>query len=179
MSALWLHTFGISRCTTAMNPELAGMPPQRPVFLCLSRPRRFPSSRKVRESMIASTREGLSVIGESLTMKITVGSSCRSRSKPPLEVAPSKLSLPAQSRRTSLRQRWLWCVLLTFHLLLLPWPTYAYIDPGTGSIMVQALIAGLLGVIFFFKIFWAKIKARIKGWRPFGGEDPTQDGRSD
>ena len=45
--------------------------------------------------------------------------------------------------------------------------------------MVQALIAGLLGVIFFFKIFWAKIKARIKGWRPFGGEDPTQDGRSD
>ena len=34
MSALWLHVFGISRCTTGMNPEMAGMPPQRPVSLC-------------------------------------------------------------------------------------------------------------------------------------------------
>ena len=129
--------------------------------------------------MIFQTREGLSVIGEPLTMKNTVGATCRSRSKPPLEMAPSTLSFPVQNRRTSLGQRRLWCVLLTFHLLLSPWPTYAYMDPGTGSIMVQAQIAGLLGVVFFFTIFWAMIKARIKGWRPFGGEDSTQDGRSD
>lgn len=58
MSAHWVAAFGISRCTTAMNPELAGVPPQRPVFPCLGRPRRFPTSRKVRESMFASTREG-------------------------------------------------------------------------------------------------------------------------
>lgn len=92
MSAFWVVAFGISRCTRAMNPEPAGGPTQRPVSLCLGRPRRFPSSRKVRELMIASIREGFSVIGESPT---------------------------------------------------------------------------------------TKIKARIKGWRPFGGEGPTQDGRSD
>ena len=58
MSARWVAAFGISRCTTAMNPELTGAAPQAPVSLCLGRPRKFPSSRKVRESMIASTREG-------------------------------------------------------------------------------------------------------------------------
>jgi len=28
---------------------------------------------------------------------------------------------------------------------------YLYIDPGTGSFLVQAIVAGFLGIVFFFK----------------------------
>jgi len=28
---------------------------------------------------------------------------------------------------------------------------HLYIDPGTGSFLVQAIIAGFLGIVFFFK----------------------------
>lgn len=30
-------------------------------------------------------------------------------------------------------------------------PAWAYIDPGSGSYLIQALLAGLLGVLYFFK----------------------------
>ncbi len=32
-----------------------------------------------------------------------------------------------------------------------------YIDPGSGSILFQALIAGLVGFIAFIKLYWKKI----------------------
>lgn len=35
-----------------------------------------------------------------------------------------------------------------------------YIDPGSGSYLVQAIIAGILGVIFYFK----NIRLRIKSF---------------
>jgi uncharacterized membrane protein len=38
----------------------------------------------------------------------------------------------------------------------------AYLDPGTGSIIIQVVIAGLFGLIFFIKLFWGKIKSLFK-----------------
>jgi hypothetical protein len=35
-------------------------------------------------------------------------------------------------------------------------PAYAYIDPGTGSVMLQAVVAGLFAAIFFVKLSWRK-----------------------
>jgi len=35
----------------------------------------------------------------------------------------------------------------------------AYLDPGSGSVLIQLLIAGLLGAAFIIKAFWSKIKA--------------------
>jgi len=35
----------------------------------------------------------------------------------------------------------------------------AYIDPGTGSFLLQVILAGVLGAGVAFKIFWAKIVA--------------------
>lgn len=32
-----------------------------------------------------------------------------------------------------------------------------YLDPGTGSVVVQVLLAALLGLGVFFKLFWRKI----------------------
>lgn len=37
----------------------------------------------------------------------------------------------------------------------------AYIDPGTGSYLIQLLIATILGSLFAIKIYWRKIRAFI------------------
>ena len=34
-----------------------------------------------------------------------------------------------------------------------------YIDPGSGSYLVQVIIAAVLGVSFFFRNIWAYIKS--------------------
>lgn len=33
-----------------------------------------------------------------------------------------------------------------------------YIDPGSGSMLFQLLIAGLLGALYGIKLFWTRIK---------------------
>ena len=37
-----------------------------------------------------------------------------------------------------------------------------YIDPGSGSYLVQVIIAGVLGFLFYFKNLWFRIKAFFK-----------------
>ena len=49
--------------------------------------------------------------------------------------------------------------LLAALLLLLPCKASAYIDPGTGSYMLQLVLAALLGGLFAVKMFWRNIKS--------------------
>ena len=35
----------------------------------------------------------------------------------------------------------------------------AYIDPGSGSFLIQALVAGVLGAALLIRTFWTQIKA--------------------
>jgi hypothetical protein len=35
---------------------------------------------------------------------------------------------------------------------------FLYIDPSSGSYLIQMLIAGVLGSLFFFKNAWLKVK---------------------
>jgi hypothetical protein len=37
-----------------------------------------------------------------------------------------------------------------------------YIDPGSGSYLIQAIIAAVLGALFYFKTIWWKIKSFFK-----------------
>jgi len=34
-----------------------------------------------------------------------------------------------------------------------------YIDPGSGSYLVQAIVAAVLGFLFYFKTIWWKIRS--------------------
>jgi hypothetical protein len=36
---------------------------------------------------------------------------------------------------------------------------YAYLDPGTASILVQGLIAAVVGALLGVKFYWAQLKA--------------------
>lgn len=45
-------------------------------------------------------------------------------------------------------------------------PAYAYLDPTTGSILLQGLLAGVAGVMVVGRLYWARLKAffrRITG----------------
>ncbi len=46
-----------------------------------------------------------------------------------------------------------------------------YIDPGSGSYLIQAIIAAVLGVGFFFKNFWYKIKSFFTKHKPDDKEE--------
>ena len=48
-------------------------------------------------------------------------------------------------------------------LLALPVDALAYLDPGTGSYVLQMIIAGLLGAAFAIKMSWVRIKRFITG----------------
>jgi hypothetical protein len=37
-------------------------------------------------------------------------------------------------------------------------PVYAYLDPGTGSVVIQALLASVVGGLAFVKLFWHRVK---------------------
>lgn len=38
-----------------------------------------------------------------------------------------------------------------------------YLDPGAGSIVIQAIVAGVLGVATVLKLYWSKIKGLFRG----------------
>jgi hypothetical protein len=40
---------------------------------------------------------------------------------------------------------------------------FLYIDPSSGSYLIQMLIAGILGSLFFFKNAWLKVKSFFTG----------------
>ncbi len=37
-------------------------------------------------------------------------------------------------------------------------PAFAYLDPGTGSILIQGLIAAIAGGLFAIKAYWHRLK---------------------
>ena len=53
--------------------------------------------------------------------------------------------------------------------LLLSSPAHAYIDPGTGSMILQGLLAGIAVAIGVARTYWQ----RIKGF--FSGSSATED----
>ncbi len=49
-------------------------------------------------------------------------------------------------------------LLSVFWLPLTYQDVHAYIDAGTGSLIIQILIASFVGGLFLIKVFWGKIK---------------------
>jgi len=42
--------------------------------------------------------------------------------------------------------------------LLWATPAYAYLDPVTGSLIIQSLIASVAAALFVIKLYWHKLK---------------------
>ena len=48
--------------------------------------------------------------------------------------------------------------IIFFSAFSLSTPAYAYLDPGTGSIVLQLLLGGTAGVVMVGRLYWDKIK---------------------
>jgi hypothetical protein len=51
------------------------------------------------------------------------------------------------------------CIATLWLLLLLRDTAYAYLDPGTGSMMLQIVLGGLAGLVVILKLFWHRLLA--------------------
>jgi len=54
----------------------------------------------------------------------------------------------------------------------------AYLDPGSGSFILQLLIGGLVGLILILKTFWGRIKVFVNnllGRTPLSTEEPDEE----
>jgi hypothetical protein len=61
-------------------------------------------------------------------------------------------------RRSFSMRRPIGVLLVTLFTLSAVSPAYAYLDPGTGSMFLQAVIASLLAAATAVGVFWQKIK---------------------
>ena len=68
-------------------------------------------------------------------------------------------------------------LVIGFSLIVLVNVAHAYLDPGTGSYIIQILIGGLLGGLFaigiFWKRFWAAVKRLFSGKKSDDSQKPT------
>ncbi len=49
--------------------------------------------------------------------------------------------------------------------LLVAAPAQAYIDPGTGSLILQGLLAAIAGALLTLRLYWSRVKAFVSGKR--------------
>lgn len=57
---------------------------------------------------------------------------------------------------------------------------YAYIDPGTGMLIIQGFIAAVAAVVATAKLYWSKIKAFFAGEKvPASDSEPAPASNDD
>jgi len=61
-------------------------------------------------------------------------------------------------------------VALALVSIALPSAAQAYVDPGTGSFVIQGIIAAVVGAGVAIKMFWSRIKSAITG-KPASSEE--------
>ena len=64
-----------------------------------------------------------------------------------------------------------WLVVLS--LCGLAQPAFAYLDPGTGSMMLQVILGGIAAVGVALKLFWHKIRLALGFSREAATEDES------
>lgn len=57
---------------------------------------------------------------------------------------------------------------------MFPAPAQAYVDPGSGSLAVQGIIAAILGVGLTLRLYWRRIRDRLRG-RPQRDDETDAD----
>lgn len=53
-------------------------------------------------------------------------------------------------------------------------PAYAYLDPGTGSMILQVLLGGLAGVAVAGKFYWYRLRSML-GMKPAAAEKQASE----
>ncbi len=56
-----------------------------------------------------------------------------------------------------MKKRLPWIFAFAFLFGVEPTCAYAYLDPGTGSVLLQSIIAGIAGSLFAIRTYWTRI----------------------
>jgi hypothetical protein len=67
-------------------------------------------------------------------------------------------------------------IALTVVFFVLTSSVYGYIDPGTGSYVVQVLIAAFVGASLGIKVYWKKIRTLLEKWFPGKNKENENQG---
>ena len=59
-------------------------------------------------------------------------------------------------------------ILVGIGLAVCATPAFAYLDPGTGSIILQGVIAAIAGAALTVKLYWRRIKSFFSSKKPAG-----------
>jgi hypothetical protein len=64
--------------------------------------------------------------------------------------------------------------LLFLVLLFVAAPAHAYLDPASGTVIGQALVAVLAGSVVAFRLYWARFKRLFRRTELDGSEDQKE-----
>lgn len=53
-------------------------------------------------------------------------------------------------------------LMLVMALFVFPTQAHAYLDPGTGSYLLQIALAAIVGTLFAIRLFWIRIRTFFK-----------------
>lgn len=51
---------------------------------------------------------------------------------------------------------------LILYSVISPTPAHAYLDPGAGSFIVQAIVGGVVGLATITRLYWTRIRDFIR-----------------
>lgn len=57
-------------------------------------------------------------------------------------------------------------------------PAYAYLDPGSGSLIIQAILGGIAGLFVIVKIYWHRLIVWMKRSKGQNLKDQKNDDES-
>jgi hypothetical protein len=61
--------------------------------------------------------------------------------------------------------------LILVSILLSPSTAYAYVDPGTGSVIVSSILGLIAAIGYTFRKYFYKLKRKIFGSKPEGDQE--------
>lgn len=68
--------------------------------------------------------------------------------------------------------RWTTYLVIASSLALVATPAHAYLDPATGSMILQAVLGGVAGLAVMVKLYWHKLLG-LFGSKKQEHEDPS------
>lgn len=74
--------------------------------------------------------------------------------------------VPLQRHRPEIRRRVVLFAVVCLIMCLIPVPAFAYVGPGSWSLLAQLILGGLAGLLVVLRVFWSRIKSILLGWVP-------------
>ena len=68
------------------------------------------------------------------------------------------MARPGRGNRTSRTNRLFLISAATLLVLPVATPAHAYLDPGTGSMILQVILGGVAGLVVAGKLYWKRVK---------------------